>query len=70
MENQDWGQKVLVLLGPSILLLFVFIVAEWRTDSHIEKMADVCERAGMGLEIQEITFGGGVKSRCRARADR
>ena len=69
MEKQDWSQKLLVLLGPSILVLFIFLITEWRTDSHIEKMADVCDRAGMGLEIQKITFWGGVESRCRPRAD-
>ncbi len=70
MEKQDWGQNLLVLLVPAILVLFVFLIAEWRTDSHIQKVADVCERAGMGLEIQRISFWGSVKSRCIPRADR
>lgn len=70
MEKQDWGQKLVILLGPTLLVVFVFVVTEWRTESHVRKVADVCERAGMGLEIQKINFWGSVKSRCIPRADR
>lgn len=69
MEKQDWSQKLLALLAPSILVLAVFLFAEWRTDSHIERAAEVCERAGMGLEIRRITTFGSVESRCMPRAD-
>ena len=69
MEKQDWGQNLLVLLVPAIFVLFVFLIAEWRTDSNIQKAADVCERAGMGLEIRRITTFGSVESRSMPRAD-
>ncbi|MBL39462.1 MAG: hypothetical protein CMP07_13745 [Xanthomonadales bacterium] len=69
MEEKEWSQKLLVLLGPSILVIVVFLLVEWRTDATIERMADVCEQAGMGLEIQKINFWGGVEARCMPRAD-
>jgi len=69
MEKQDWGQKLVILLGPTILVVFVFLITEWRAESRVQQMAEVCERAGMGLEIQKITFWGGVESRCMGRAD-
>lgn len=67
--KQDWSRKLVVLLAPSILVVVVFLFAEWRTDSLIEKAAGVCERAGMGLEIRRITTLGSVESRCMPRAD-
>lgn len=69
MEKPEWSQKLMVVLGPSILILVVFLFAEWRTESHIQKAAEVCERAGMGLEIRRITTFGSVESRCMPRAD-
>jgi len=69
MEKQEWAQKLLVLLGPAILLISVFLITEWRTDSQIRKVTDFCERAGMGIEIRRITFWGSVESRCMPRAD-
>ena len=69
MKKQDWGQKLMVLLVLLILVLTVFLIAEWRTDSHIQKAAEVCERTGMGLEIRRITTLGSVETRCMPRAD-
>lgn len=69
MKKQEWSRKLPVLLGPSLLVLAVFLIAEWRTDSHIQTAAEVCERAGMGLEIRRITTFGSVESRCMPRVD-
>lgn len=66
MEKQEWSRKLLVLLGPLIfglvILLVVFLFAEWRMDSHIQKVADVCAQAGMAFET--INFWSSVESRC------
>jgi len=70
MEKQEWSRNLLVLLGPSVFVLFIFVLVEWRTDATIERMANVCERAGMGLEIRQINFWGRVKSRCIPRVER
>lgn len=70
MEKKEWSQKLLVLLAPLILIVVVFLFAEWRTDSHIQKATEICDRAGMGLEIRRITTFGSVESRCIPRADR
>ena len=69
MEKQDWSRKLLALLGLPVLILIDFLIAEWRTQSHIQKAAEACERAGMGLEIRRIAIFGSVESRCVPRAD-
>ncbi|MBS3747875.1 MAG: hypothetical protein KGY49_12610 [Wenzhouxiangellaceae bacterium] len=74
MKKSERSQKLMVVLGPSTLVLIpvlvVFLFAEWRTENHIQKAAEVCERAGMGLEIRRINTFGSVESRCIPRADR
>ena len=64
MKNGSWMHKVLLVAGPALMVVAVFFLIDRRTEDNVRLMVEACERTGQGLQIEKISWGGGVRGKC------
>ena len=70
MDDNSWMRKAPLVAGPALMVAVALFLIERRTDDNVRRMAEACERMGQALQIERISWGGGVWGECIPRVDR
>ncbi|MEX2498768.1 MAG: hypothetical protein WD397_07825 [Wenzhouxiangellaceae bacterium] len=64
MMYKEAVRNIMVFLLPAIVLVGAIYTFDKRTENNVQRMAEACEKAGLGLEIKSISWGGSVEGQC------